>query len=150
MAKRFYGLDVRDGVKTFLTTNYNTMIGTINIERTMTVPVIASFITGKEKYQFPEMYIDITGSNIPKEEIFSGDEFNTEIFTMEIKVAAKETTDSLMDHMEVYTEALIRLLDNITLPGMTSVMVTSTIRGYYDNSGQVLRTSGVNLEIRVN
>lgn len=150
MAKRFYGIDVKKAIYDYVVANFNNMVDTINTERTLTVAHCNSFITGRELYQFPEMYIDITGSTIPKEEIFSGDEFNTEIFRMDVKIVNKQSTDNILDDMEIYTEAMIRLLDNNSLPGITSIMVNETIRDYYDNSGQILRMAGVRLEIRVN
>jgi hypothetical protein len=147
---RYYGIDVRDEIKDYLETNFNSMVDTINTERTLTVPYCNSYITGRELYQFPEMYIDIISSNIPKEEIFTGDEYNTEIFNIDVKIVIKQTNDNILDDIEVYIEAMIRLLDNRSLPGITSVMVNETIRDIYDNSGQVLRSGGVKIEVRVN
>lgn len=147
---RYYGIDVQKAIYDFLVANYNNMIATINSERTSTVIPCASFIRYKEKYQFPEMYIDIIGSTLPKEEIFNGDQFNTEIFDIEVKIAVKENVETIIDDMEIYIEAMIRLLDNISMTNITSIIVTRTNRNYFDNSGQILRVGGVQLEVRVN
>lgn len=149
---RFFARDVRDALKDYLEDNFNTTLSTIDTERTETTPPVISFITGKEKNQFPEMYIDVISSTIETDEIHSDETYSTEKFEVDITVKMKYSNDSIHNYIENYIEALQRLLNNQTIdPQITYIFATSTLRvDLYDNSGQVLRVGGVKFDVRVN
>jgi hypothetical protein len=150
---RYFGKDIRDTLKTKLSTDFNTMIATIRTERSdTTIPDCKSFTISNPTNQFPEISIDITDSEIlNSEELTSNINNVPEIYNVEITAVMIDTSTSLDDYADYYIEAMQRVLQGYYTSAITWVLITKTNRtNITDGLNQTYKLCGVTCEVRIN
>lgn len=151
---RFFGLDVIDAIETRLkdTTNgVNAQIDTINASRNQGAPAVTDFLKGNPEKQYPEGYIDLKDTTT-EEMTLSGDiDQQREIFPGEITIMNKDNNTNMKVWAEIYIEALHKCLHGYSIAGITSIIVTGTIREeLYDTTKNNYILCGVKVDITVN
>lgn len=150
---RYYGYDVRNLIKTKLESDFNTMITTIRTERSdSTIPLVVNITIDKMKHQYPEIYIDITESELINDfELTSSIDLTPEIFMVEITAILKSQLDTIDVHADYYIEAMQRILHGYNDSNITWILTNKTIRtDVTDEKKQTYKVCGVVCEIRIN
>jgi hypothetical protein len=150
---RFFGYDVRFALYTKLNSDFNTMIDTIRTERSdTTIPHVMNISIDNPKNQYPEIYIDITESEVLNdEELTTNINLIPEIYTVEINSIIKTQLGSIDNYADYYIEALQRILQGYHTSDITWGIITGTIRDdISDKQNQTYKICGVRLQIRIN
>lgn len=156
MTNRFTGYDVRNKVVTLLqdvSAGFNSIIGTINTERTHTAPT-ANVITHKwGQNQFPFVFVDLNGSEID----YNGATLNLdytnlpETYTINVVGFMKAGDDRLTDWVEDWLEGFIRVLHNYHDSDISWIALTRTDRtDLYKNQNETYKMFAAEFEVRVN
>jgi hypothetical protein len=153
MVGRYLAQDVRDFVVSKLDSEFNTMIGTINTERTHTTPTAKSIAYHWGRNQFPFLMVDIEASEgVTDAYTIDMSYVNLpEVYTLLVAGFLKYANDNVYNYVEDWIEAVIRVLHNYNDGNISWIAYTQTERGeIYKNENETLKSFVVELEIRVN
>jgi hypothetical protein len=125
---RIYSLDVLDEIVELLEDNLGDMIDTINTSRTLTTPKPLNITSSFAKNQFPEVFVDIESSTISQEEICKDPDSSREIYNLEITAYLKSAESDLYKWIEVYSEAMYKIIQNYYSDTITMIDVNETVR----------------------
>jgi hypothetical protein len=153
MSNRYHEHDVKTKIKSILDSNFNNMIETIRIERSdNTIPLAQNITHDVILNQYPEIYIDITGSEIMNDqELTDNIDIITESFDVEVSCVILINSYSIESYGDYYNEALKRILHGYNDSYITWIGVISTIqRDLQDqNTNQTYKICGVTLQVLV-
>jgi hypothetical protein len=150
---RFFGYDVRNDIKTKLTSDFNLMIATIRTERSdTTIPDCLNFTIDNPINQYPEISIDITESQVLNEdELTSNVNLVPEVYTVEITAILKTQSTSIDNYADYYIEAMQRVLQGYNTSDITWLLIIKTNRDdIADRQNQTYKICGVTVEVRIN
>lgn len=146
-----YSLDVIKEITDLLTNNLSTTIQTINTTRTLTTPLPLSITSTYFTNQFPVVFIDIVDTSIFQEEICKDPETSVEVFNVEITAYLKSSEPDLYKWIEVYLEAMYKVLQNYSSDKLTWLAITGTARDTVQtDERQTLKFATVKCSVRTN
>lgn len=150
---RYHEADIKDAIKTKLDSDFNTMITTIRTERSdTTIPLAKNITFDLLKNQYPEIYIDITGSELLNDEELSDNiEIVTESFEVEVSAIIKTNSTSLSKYGDYYNEAFKRVLQGYNDANIRWIGVINTVQEdrIQENTHQTYKLCGVVLQVLV-
>ena len=153
MTGRYVEQDVRDFIVTKLTSEFNTMIGTINTERTHATPTSNSFTYKWGMNQYPFILIDIDNSEgITEDYTLDMSYVNLpETYTLLIMGFLKYANDNIYNYCEDWIEAIKRILHNYNDSNITWIVYVKTERAeLYKNENETLKSFLIEFECRIN
>jgi len=153
MTGRYLALDVRDFIVTKLNSDFNTMIGTINTERTHTTPVATDITYKWGQNQFPFILVDIDESEGLTEDYTLDMSYVNlpEMYKLLVIGFLKYANDNIYNYIEDWIEAIIRILHNYNDANISWIMYTRTERAeLYKNENETLKSFVVEFEVRIN
>lgn len=158
MDDRFLAQDCRDLAITLLedsSSGFNSMIGTINTERTHATPTANSITYKWGQNQFPFLLVDIDASEVQYGDVATPISLNykilPEVYTLLVMGWLKYANDDVYNYAEDWIEAIIRVLHNHNDSDVSWIAYTHTERAdIYKNESETLKSFLVEFEIRVN
>ena len=132
----------------------NTIIGTINTERSLTgdnaAPIIKSFDSGPTFRFTPELFVKITGSTVNNDEdtIGTGIDYTPEIYHADVVIFHKSISRKLDDWAEIYAEALYRQYHLFCDANIRLIQAMESIREEVNfEEGQIEKIIGYSFDI---
>jgi len=158
MTDRFTGYDVREAILTKLkdaTTGFNALIGTINTERTHAAPTALKIESTWGQNQFPFLLVEMQNSEVlyndPAMPMTMLYQHVPETYNCNIVGFLKAFDDRVVDWVEDWIEAVIRVLHGYNSADISWILVTGTDRtDIYTEEHGTMKIFTVNLEIRIN
>ncbi len=158
MTNRYLAQDCRDQVITLLknnTTGFNSLISTINTERTHSTPSATDITYKWGQNQFPFLLVDIDTSEIIYDDVATPMSLKYEIlpetYTLLVMGWLKYANDNVYNYAEDWIEAVIRVLHNYNDENISWIAYTKTERAeIYKNENETLKSFLVEFEIRIN
>jgi len=149
---RYHEADIRTAIKTKLDSDFNTMIDTIRAERSdLNIPYALNITKDIIKNQYPEIYIDVTGSDFTNDILDTDIDLSDEVFEVEIKAILKTNSNSLQNYTDYYNEALKRVLHGYNDANIIMILMNNTIQIDLEEerSNQTYRMCGVVCQVFV-
>ena len=149
---RYHEADIRTAIKTKLDSDFNTMIDTIRAERSdLNIPYALNITKDIIKNQYPEIYIDVTGSDFTNDILDTDIDLSDEVFEVEIKAILKTNSNSLQNYTDYYNEALKRVLHGYNDANISMILMNNTIQIDLEEerSNQTYRMCGVVCQVFV-
>ena len=148
---RIYGQDIKDKLVSIATSDLNTMIDAIEVERSVSIPAVLNIVTNYKNNQLPELFIELQDSVVEPETLSYDIDNLTEIYTASLMIGYKDNTNDRDDLAEYYIEALTRIFINYCDEDITWMFYLGSIRTEaIAVEGFTLKACGINLEIRIN
>ena len=139
---RFHGQDVRDKLVSLLTASMNTMLGTIDTERSQTTPTPKVIGYKWLENQRPLILVDLEDSELIQDEELTNDlDITPEIWKANINIQIKSmNADDLHNYIENYIEAIKRILNGYNDSNITWILITDTVRSeLYQDKNQSMK-----------
>lgn len=150
---RIYGKDITNTIVTKMTSDFNTMLSTIETERSLsyTIPQVLHITDEFAEDQLPEMYVHISESETEITELNNDIDFLTEVYTVHLTIAYKTASNLRYDYGEYYIEAIMRVLYGYNDADITWIFPTNSIRAEFQSmENYTTKVVGVDFEVRIN
>lgn len=155
---RIYGYDIISKLYTQFNSNINTNISAINTARSLSVdqscPAITTITTdGVLKYQLPELFIAIAGTELDNESDIIGTDIDStrETYSVEISIFHNSNSQYLSLHMELFMEAIYKTIHQYHDADITITLCQSSIRDeLYNQQNETMKIAGYLVDIIIN
>lgn len=156
MTGRFFARDVKEAIIGVLggsSSGFNTMLSTIDTERSDTTPTATSIIDHWGRNQYPFLMVDIDGAEVNYEDAdISLNIANLPMdYTVLIGGYLKYADDNIHNWCENWIEAIERVLHNYNTANISWVTLKGEERAeLYKDNNEIIKTFVVEFEARVN